>query len=111
MQSDKKLVPKRLDVLGNVAQVVTAANIIGTGNGLEVGRRLELLSIRGAEAEAEQAIRLSNAPASTSGMHSPLQAAALQVTWLALCWSLALQDKLSLPLRPLWCASPLLPNM
>ena len=45
-------------------QVVTAANIIGAGNGLEVGRRLELLSVRGAEAEAEQAVRLSTAAAS-----------------------------------------------
>ena len=39
-------------------QVVTAANIIGAGNGLEVGSKLELLSIRGAEAEAEQDFRI-----------------------------------------------------
>lgn len=63
----------------NALQVVTAANIIGTGNGLEVGRRLELLSIRGAEAEAEQAMRLSNAAGSKSEMFTPGQGAALQV--------------------------------
>ncbi len=39
-------------------QVVSAANIVGAGHGLEVGRKLELLSIRQAEAHAEQALRL-----------------------------------------------------
>ena len=52
-------------------QVVAAANIIGAGNGLEVGRKLELLTIRGAEAEAEQALRLSAAAAGHSGMVTP----------------------------------------
>lgn len=52
-------------------QVVAAANIIGAGNGLEVGRNLELLTIRGAEAEAEQALRLSNAAAGHYGLVTP----------------------------------------
>jgi len=39
-------------------QVVSAANIVGAGHGLEVGRSLELLTIRQAEAQAEQAHRL-----------------------------------------------------
>ena len=52
-------------------QVVAAANIIGAGNGLEVGRNLELLTIRGAEAEAEQALRLGNAAAGHYGMITP----------------------------------------
>lgn len=38
--------------------MVSAANIAGAGHGLEVGQKLELLSIRQAEAEAEQAHRL-----------------------------------------------------
>lgn len=59
--------------------MVTAANIVGAGNGLEVGRRLELLSIRGAEAEAEQALRLSNAAAPRSEMVTMGQAASMQV--------------------------------
>lgn len=61
---------------------MAAANIIGAGNGLEVGRKLELLTIRGAEAEAEQALRLSNAAAGHSGMITP-GPTAMQVTTLS----------------------------
>ena len=39
-------------------QVVSATNIIGAGHGLEVGKKLELLGIRQAEAHAERAERL-----------------------------------------------------
>ena len=38
--------------------MVSAANVVGAGHGLEVGRKLELLSVRQAEAHAEQALRL-----------------------------------------------------
>ena len=60
-------------------QVVAAANIIGAGNGLEVGRELELLTIRGAEAEAEQAVRLSAAAPAHSGMVALGSTAIMQV--------------------------------
>ena len=42
-------------------QVVSATNIIGAGHGLEVGKKLELLGIRQAEAHAEHAQRLKTA--------------------------------------------------
>lgn len=65
-------------------QVVSAANIIGAGHGLEVGRRLELLSIRQAEAEAEQSLRLHRNgprtfPRSTADPASLLASVAKQV--------------------------------
>lgn len=59
--------------------MVAAANIIGAGNGLEVGRELELLTIRGAEAEAEQAVRLSAAAPAHPGMATPGSTAITQV--------------------------------
>lgn len=39
-------------------QVVSASNIVGAGQALEVGKKLELLAVRKAEADAEQARRL-----------------------------------------------------
>ncbi len=76
-------------------QVVSAANIGGVGHGLEVGRKLELLSIRQAEAHAEQALRLQKGgqPISqrpTPGPASKLAAVAMQVHTLLLLLSLPL---------------------
>jgi len=70
-------------------QVVSAANIVGAGHGLEVGRKLELLSIRQAEAHAEQALRLQKrgqlvSQRATAQPASKLAAVAMQVHTLLL---------------------------
>ncbi len=70
-------------------QVVSAANIVGAGHGLEVGRKLELLSIRQAEAHAEQALRLQRggqlvSQRATAQQASKLAAVPMQVHTLLL---------------------------
>ena len=77
--------------------MVSAANVVGAGHGLEVGRKLELLSVRQAEAHAEQALRLQKSgqlvsQRATAQPASKLGAMTMQVHTLLVLLSLPVKS-------------------
>ena len=77
--------------------MVSAANVVGAGHGLEVGRKLELLSVRQAEAHAEQALRLQKSgqlisQIATAQPASKLDAVTTQVHTLLVLHSLPVKS-------------------